>query len=190
MIAQKSTGSSFWRAFDERESNQIGAAGRHGEDFGARRAERTTQGNGGASGRMSSEELREHYDLYAPGLADESGRDEIHVHLERHCAVCETGVQQAASLVAALSATVPGAAPPARLRHRLLASAGCGDALRMAGCVGRAGSALFLRRRVFQRARAAMRRRKSAAAQPIGRSGHRAPPLAGRLGHAERAQHH
>ncbi len=74
---------------------------------------------------MSCEELREHYELYALGLADEPARGEIHAHLDRRCAACARGVQQAVGLFAALgAAAAPAAAPPARLRRRLLASVG------------------------------------------------------------------
>jgi len=73
---------------------------------------------------MSCEELREHYELYALGVAEEPECSQIHTHLDRRCAACERGVQQALSLVAALAATAPAAAPPARLRRRLLASVG------------------------------------------------------------------
>jgi anti-sigma-K factor RskA len=73
---------------------------------------------------VSCEELREHYELYALGLAEEPERSEVHAHLDRRCAACEWGVQQALRLVAALGAAAPAAAPPARLRRRLLASAG------------------------------------------------------------------
>jgi len=73
---------------------------------------------------MICEELREHYELYALGLAEEPERGEIHAHLERRCAACERGFRQALGLVARLSAAAPAAAPPARLRRRLLASVG------------------------------------------------------------------
>jgi anti-sigma-K factor RskA len=73
---------------------------------------------------MSCEELREHYELYALGLAEGPERSEIHAHLDRRCTACERGYRQALSLIAALGATAPAAAPPARLRRRLLASVG------------------------------------------------------------------
>jgi anti-sigma-K factor RskA len=73
---------------------------------------------------MKCEELREHYELFALGLAGDPERSEIHTHLDRHCAACAGGVRQAMGLVAALGATAPAAAPPARLRRRLLASVG------------------------------------------------------------------
>jgi len=73
---------------------------------------------------MSCDELREHYELYALGVAEEPERGEIQAHLERHCALCQSGVQQALQLVALMGAAAPAAAPPARLRRRVLASAG------------------------------------------------------------------
>ena len=76
---------------------------------------------------MSCEELREHYELYALGLAEEPERSEIHAHLDRRCAACAGGVQQALGLIAALGAAAPTAAPPARLRRRLLASVGVAE---------------------------------------------------------------
>ena len=36
---------------------------------------------------MNCNELREHYELYAIGVADEPERTEIRAHLERHCEV-------------------------------------------------------------------------------------------------------
>ena len=76
---------------------------------------------------MSCEELREHYELYALGVAEEPERSEIHAHLERRCAACAGGIQQALGLAAALGAASPAAAPPARLRRRLLASVGVAE---------------------------------------------------------------
>jgi len=73
---------------------------------------------------MSCEELREQYELYALGLAEEPERSEICAHLDRRCAACERGFRQAVRPVAALGATAQAAAPPSRLRRRLLASVG------------------------------------------------------------------
>jgi hypothetical protein len=73
---------------------------------------------------MSCEELREQYELYALGLAEEPERSEIRAHLDRRCAACERGFRQALRLVAALGTTAQAAAPPSRLRRRLLASVG------------------------------------------------------------------
>ena len=37
---------------------------------------------------MNCTELRDHYELYALGLADEPERSEIRAHLDRGCEVC------------------------------------------------------------------------------------------------------
>ena len=76
---------------------------------------------------MSCEELREQYELYALGLAEEPERSEIRAHLDRRCAACERGFRQAVRPVAALGATAQAAAPPSRLRRRLLASVGVAE---------------------------------------------------------------
>jgi len=73
---------------------------------------------------MSCDELREHYELYALGVAEEPERSEIRAHLDRQCEACRSGIRQALGLMAALGAGAPSAAPPARLRRRLVAAAG------------------------------------------------------------------
>jgi RNA polymerase sigma-70 factor (ECF subfamily) len=88
---------------------------------------RMAQTDGNPCDGMSCAELREHYELYALGVAGEPERSEIHAHLERRCDACECGVSRALALVAALSASAPAAAPPARLRRRVLASAGVAE---------------------------------------------------------------
>lgn len=71
---------------------------------------------------MSCVELREHYELYALGVAEEPERSEIRAHLERNCAECVSGVRSAREMVALLAAAAPEAQPPARLRRRVLAA--------------------------------------------------------------------
>lgn len=71
---------------------------------------------------MNCDELRDDYELYALGLADERERDEIRAHLDRHCENCSAGLRQARSLMTAIATTAPPAKPPARLRARILAS--------------------------------------------------------------------
>ena len=73
---------------------------------------------------MNCEELREHYDLYALGIAEEPERSEIAAHLERGCEACREGVKKAIELAALLASTAPAAEPSAGLRRRILASAG------------------------------------------------------------------
>ena len=73
---------------------------------------------------MNCDELREFYELYALGVADEPERGEIRAHLDRGCEVCMIGVKRGIEMSALLGGTAPAAAPPARQRRRILASAG------------------------------------------------------------------
>lgn len=70
---------------------------------------------------MTCEELRDEYESYALGSADNPERFEISEHLSRNCPVCSPGVRRAMETVAALSGGVKIAEPPARLRSRILA---------------------------------------------------------------------
>jgi hypothetical protein len=73
---------------------------------------------------MKCDELRDEYELYALGLADEPEKAELREHLNRGCATCTSGVRTARELAAVMAGTAPAVAPPARLRKRILASAG------------------------------------------------------------------
>ena len=73
---------------------------------------------------MSCDELRESYELYALGIAEEPDRGEIRAHLERDCPTCVPGVRGARELTSLIGATAPAVEPPARLRKRVLAIAG------------------------------------------------------------------
>jgi hypothetical protein len=73
---------------------------------------------------MNCDELRDDYELYTLGLADEPERTEIHAHLGRRCAVCTAGVTQSRQLTAVLAYTAPEASPSSQLRKRILASVG------------------------------------------------------------------
>jgi anti-sigma-K factor RskA len=73
---------------------------------------------------MSCDELREHYELYAIGAADDPERSEIRAHLRRECEVCMEGMRRARELPALLGGTATPAAPSPKLRRRILASAG------------------------------------------------------------------
>jgi len=73
---------------------------------------------------MNCDELRDQYELYALGLADEAEQSEIRAHLERDCPNCVPGVRRARGLTTLIGVTVPAAEPPARLRKRVLALAG------------------------------------------------------------------
>jgi anti-sigma-K factor RskA len=80
---------------------------------------------------MTCDELRDQYELYALGLADEPEAGEIRVHLDRTCDVCVPGVRAARALTALIGASAPAVEPPARLRKRVLAVAGGDPAKRL-----------------------------------------------------------
>src|SRR5579863_6563451 len=73
---------------------------------------------------MNHTELRDHYELYALGLAEEAERDEIRAHLDRGCEVCMSEMRHARELVALLGGSPPPATPSPKLRRRILASVG------------------------------------------------------------------
>jgi hypothetical protein len=73
---------------------------------------------------MKCEELRDHYELYAMGVADEPERSEIRDHLNRGCEVCMPEVKRARHLLALMGGTAAAAAPSPKLRRRILASVG------------------------------------------------------------------
>jgi hypothetical protein len=73
---------------------------------------------------MTHEELRDHYELYAIGVAGEPERGEIREHLSRGCEVCTAEMKRARELMALFGAAAAPAAPSPQLRRRILASAG------------------------------------------------------------------
>jgi hypothetical protein len=73
---------------------------------------------------MTHEELRDHYELYAIGVAGEPERSEIREHLSRGCEVCMTEMKRARELTALFGAAANPAAPSPKLRRRILASVG------------------------------------------------------------------
>jgi anti-sigma-K factor RskA len=73
---------------------------------------------------MNHEELRDQYELYAFGVADEPERSEIREHLNRRCEVCMGAMKRAKEFAALLGSAVPTAAPSPKLRRRILASVG------------------------------------------------------------------
>lgn len=72
---------------------------------------------------MTCEELKEMYELYALGIAEDPERSEIASHLEQQCAACTSGVKHAIELVSLYGAMTELVEPPARLRARIVASA-------------------------------------------------------------------
>jgi hypothetical protein len=74
---------------------------------------------------MNCSALRDHYELYALGLAEEPERDEIRVHLDRGCEVCMSEMRRARELLTLVGGSSDAQAPPSsKLRRRILASVG------------------------------------------------------------------
>ncbi|HWD98766.1 MAG TPA: anti-sigma factor, partial [Bryobacteraceae bacterium] len=73
---------------------------------------------------MSCDELRDEYEAYALGVAEDPERTEIREHLARQCPTCTHGVREAAAVVAAMSALGQPAKPPKALRKRVIAMVG------------------------------------------------------------------
>jgi hypothetical protein len=51
---------------------------------------------------MNCNELRDHYELYVIGAAEEPERSELRAHLDRQCEVCTQGIERAREVVARL----------------------------------------------------------------------------------------
>jgi anti-sigma-K factor RskA len=73
---------------------------------------------------MTCEDLREEYELYALGLADEPERSELGEHLHRGCKTCTAGMQTARGTMALMGAAADAVVPTAKLRRRIMASVG------------------------------------------------------------------
>ncbi len=73
---------------------------------------------------MTCDELRDHYELYALGIAEDPERSEIREHLDRNCPTCVPGVRSARELISLIGTAATPVEPPARLRKRVLAIAG------------------------------------------------------------------
>src|SRR5215469_10211836 len=73
---------------------------------------------------MNCDELKDHYELFAMGAAEEPERSEIRAHLARGCEVCMSEMKRARRLATGLGAAVEPAAPSPKLRNRILASIG------------------------------------------------------------------
>jgi hypothetical protein len=73
---------------------------------------------------MNCEELHDHYELYAMGVAGEPEKSEIRDHLNRGCEDCMAGMKRARSIASFLGGMAPSMAPSSKLRRRILASVG------------------------------------------------------------------
>ena len=72
---------------------------------------------------MSCDKLKEFYELYALGIADDPEGSEIATHLARGCEQCVAGVSKAMGLVTMIAATAPAAQPSRSLRRRVVSLA-------------------------------------------------------------------
>ena len=70
------------------------------------------------------QEFSELYELYAMGVLDAENKSEMEGHLGTGCPVCSDGIKRATALVSVLGTMPEQVQPPARLRRRVLASAG------------------------------------------------------------------
>jgi hypothetical protein len=73
---------------------------------------------------MNCEDLRDHYELYALGVAEEPEKSKIREHLNRGCEDCMARMKRARSLASFLGGTAPPMSPSPKLRRRILASVG------------------------------------------------------------------
>jgi hypothetical protein len=73
---------------------------------------------------MTCDELRDSYELYALGVAEDPEQAEIRAHLSRACPICTGRLRQARELATLFGVAAEPAAPSPRLRNRILASVG------------------------------------------------------------------
>jgi hypothetical protein len=73
---------------------------------------------------MNCEDLRDHYELYAIGIAEDPERSELRDHLRRGCEVCMVGMKRARTMAAFLGGSATPMEPSSKLRRRILASIG------------------------------------------------------------------
>lgn len=69
---------------------------------------------------MNCDELKESYEIYALGIAEEPERSEIAAHLGRGCVDCVAGMRKAMELVTMIGATAPAQQPSRFLRRRVV----------------------------------------------------------------------
>jgi anti-sigma-K factor RskA len=73
---------------------------------------------------MNCDELRGNYEWHAMGLLASPEKEEVEEHLRRNCPVCTEEMRRARETNAILLGTAPEAAPPERLRRRVLSGVG------------------------------------------------------------------
>src|SRR5262245_21201653 len=73
---------------------------------------------------MNCEELEELFELYALGALEADETAEIDAHLTRGCAKCSGNLSRATAMNSSFLSLTTEETPPARLKHRVLASIG------------------------------------------------------------------
>src|SRR5882724_5746524 len=73
---------------------------------------------------MNCEELKGEVELYALGLLDGDEKTELDQHLGRNCDTCRRNLKDALAMNSVLVSFAPEAAPPGRLKRRVMASVG------------------------------------------------------------------
>jgi hypothetical protein len=70
---------------------------------------------------MTCDDLRDEYEAFALGVAEDPERTGIIQHLSEQCPTCTQGVREAAAVVASMSSLGQQTKPPKALRRRVLA---------------------------------------------------------------------
>jgi hypothetical protein len=73
---------------------------------------------------MICEELKDAFELYSLGLAEEEERREIEAHLARGCETCRKNLSEALAVKVLMLASAPDVKPASRLKRRIMAGFG------------------------------------------------------------------
>jgi hypothetical protein len=74
--------------------------------------------------RMTCEESKDMFELYALGLLEDREKDQVEEHLARGCPACHSSLADALAVNSLVMASVEQISPPARLKRRVLAGFG------------------------------------------------------------------
>jgi hypothetical protein len=74
--------------------------------------------------RMTCEELKDMFELYALGVLEDEEKSQVEEHLARGCEVCQSNLRDALAVNALVLASAPQTAPRSGLKRRVLAGFG------------------------------------------------------------------
>lgn len=74
--------------------------------------------------RVSCEDLKDVFELYALGVLDGEEKSQVEQHLARGCETCQASLREALAVNALVMASVKQVAPPSGLKRRVLAGFG------------------------------------------------------------------